>query len=109
MPLDPAAASFRVQLMADGVSGLVNADNDVAYGIPLVASLLGADRLKVSDRCHGWISEVAGYSWDPKQTAKGHDAPLKVADHSLDAGRYGITTTESLWRGHLTADLPTAA
>jgi PBSX family phage terminase large subunit len=108
-PLDPAAASFRVQLMADGVQGLVNADNDVAYGIPLVASLLGADRLKVSDRCHGWIGEVAGYSWDPKQTAKGHDAPLKVADHSLDAGRYGITTTESLWRADLTADLPTAA
>jgi PBSX family phage terminase large subunit len=109
VPLDPAAASFRVQLMADGVSGLVNADNDVAYGIPLVASLLGSGQLLVSDRCHGWIGEVAGYSWDPKQTAKGHDAPLKVADHSLDAGRYAVATTESLWRGQLTTDLPTAA
>lgn len=109
VPLDPAAASFRVQLHNDGVSGLVNADNDVAYGIPLVASLLGAGRLKVTDRCAGWIGEVAGYSWDPKQTAKGHDAPLKVADHSLDAGRYAITTTESLWRGQLKTDQPTAA
>lgn len=109
VPIDPAAASFRVQLMNDGLSGLVNADNDVGYGIPLVASLLGSDALAVSDRCAGWIGEVAGYSWDPKQTAKGLDAPLKVADHSLDAGRYAITTTESLWRGHLSSHLPLAA
>ena len=99
--VDPAAASFKVQLHTDGVHGLQNADNDVAYGIRTVASLLGDGHLRVSDRCAGFISEVTGYAWDPKQTEKGKDAPLKVADHSLDAARYSICTTEAIWRRNL--------
>jgi PBSX family phage terminase large subunit len=99
--VDPAAASFKVQLYNDGVQGLTDADNDVAYGIRTVASLLGADQLKVSDRCLGLIQEIPGYSWDSKQTDLGKDVPMKVADHSLDAQRYAITTTESMWRGHI--------
>ncbi|MCA1195121.1 PBSX family phage terminase large subunit [Saccharopolyspora sp. 6V] len=94
---DPAAASFRVQLHQDHVVTQA-ADNDVAYGIRGIASLLGAGRLRVSDRCTGWITEAPGYSWDDDATAKGEDKPVKVADHSLDAGRYAIATTESLWR-----------
>jgi hypothetical protein len=99
--IDPAAASFKVQLHHDGLSSLADADNDVAYGIRTVASLLGQQRLLVSDRCSGFIDEVTGYSWDPKATEKGEDKPLKVADHSLDAGRYILTTTEALWRADL--------
>jgi PBSX family phage terminase large subunit len=101
MPVDPAAASFKTQLVNDGVQGVVNADNDVAYGLPLMASLLG-DRergLLVSDRCAGFIAEASGYTWDPKASAKGEDKPLKVADHSLDGARYAVVTTESVWRG----------
>lgn len=96
--VDPAAASFKVQLQADGLGNVMNANNDVTYGIRTMASLLGADKLKVSDRCQGFIKEVPGYSWDPKATEKGEDKPLKVADHRLDGGRYAITTTESNWR-----------
>lgn len=99
--VDPAAASLKVQLHADGLSNVTNADNDVAYGIRTTASLLGAGQLLVADRCTGWLSEVAGYAWDPKATEAGQDKPLKVADHSLDGARYAVTTTESLWRGHL--------
>jgi hypothetical protein len=99
--VDPAAASFKVQLHNDGVHGITDADNSVAYGIRTVATLLGSGLLRVSDRCPGFITEASGYSWDPKATEKGEDAPIKVADHSLDAGRYVITTTESLWRGQL--------
>lgn len=99
--VDPAAASFRLQLHNDGVPSVTTADNDVAFGIRTVASLLGAGGLVVADTCRGWIDEVTGYSWDPKATLKGHDAPLKVADHSLDAGRYAVVTTEALWRPHL--------
>lgn len=94
---DPAAASFRVQLHQDGTVTQA-ADNDVAYGIRVVSSLLGAGRLKVSDRCTGWITEAPGYSWDDKATSDGADKPVKTADHSLDAGRYAIATTENLWR-----------
>ncbi|MCP3799756.1 PBSX family phage terminase large subunit [Allokutzneria sp. A3M-2-11 16] len=97
---DPSAASFRVQLHNDGVTTAA-ADNDVAYGIRVVSSLLAEKRLKVADRCTGFIREAPGYSWDDSATAKGTDAPVKVADHSLDAGRYAITTTENLWRASL--------
>ncbi|GMA31591.1 PBSX family phage terminase large subunit [Litorihabitans aurantiacus] len=107
--VDPAAAALRVQLSQDGVTGLVNADNDVAYGIPLVASLLGQGHLVVSDACTNLIREIPGYSWDPKKTEKGEDAPIKVADHALDAWRYGLVTTERLWRPALAPPAALAA
>ena len=103
--IDPAAASMKVQLHSDGITNLVDADNDVAYGIRTTASLLGTGQLKVADRCTGWLTEVTGYAWDPKATELGVDKPIKTADHSLDAGRYAVTTTESLWRGHLAEPL----
>lgn len=99
--VDPAAASFKVQLASDGILNVMNGENDVGYGIRTMASLLGATKLKVSDRCTGIISEAPGYSWDPAATAKGEDKPIKVADHSLDAGRYAIATTETVWRPHI--------
>lgn len=99
--VDPAAASFKVQLASDGILNVMNGENDVAYGIRAVASLLGAGRLKVSDRCTGITQEAPGYSWDPKATEKGEDRPLKVADHSLDALRYAIATTETEWRPYI--------
>jgi PBSX family phage terminase large subunit len=101
--VDPAAASFKVQLQVDGISNVINADNDVAYGIRTVASLLGAGQLVISDRCVGLIEEFPGYSWDPKYADKGEDKPLKTADHRLDGLRYAVTTTESLWRSQLAA------
>jgi PBSX family phage terminase large subunit len=107
--VDPSAASFRVQLFNDGVTGLAPADNDVAYGIRLVSSLLGSGALLVSDRCTGLITELPGYSWDDKATAKGEDKPIKVADHSADAARYAVATTEALWRGHVDTRNPLAA
>lgn len=99
--VDPAAASFKVQLTDDGIHNVINGDNNVLYGIRTIASLLATEKLTVSDRCKGFINEVTGYSWDPKATAAGEDKPIKTADHSLDAARYAIATTETNWRGHL--------
>jgi PBSX family phage terminase large subunit len=97
--VDPSAASFRTQLWRDGHSNVQDGDNAVLDGIRLVSSLLATDRLRVHERCTGWIEEVPGYSWDEdKATEKGEDAPIKVADHSLDAGRYVTKTTEWAWR-----------
>jgi PBSX family phage terminase large subunit len=101
--VDPSAASFRLQLFRDGITPH-EADNDVGRGISLVATLLAEGRLKVSDRCQGFITEAPGYSWDPAATEKGEDRPLKVADHSLDGGRYAVATTEALWRPHIPRD-----
>lgn len=99
--IDPSAASLKVQLFNDGVTNAADADNDVAYGIRTVASGLGGGWLRVSERCAGFVTEAPGYSWDTKATEKGEDKPVKVADHSLDAGRYALVKTEALWRGQV--------
>lgn len=103
--VDPAAASFKVQLAADGISPIIDAENDVLYGIRTMASLLSTGQLLVSDRCQGFITEAPGYSWDDKASEKGEDKPIKTADHSLDGGRYAVATTETYWRGQLLDDL----
>ncbi|MEX5713205.1 terminase family protein [Parafrankia sp. FMc6] len=95
--VDPSAASFKVQLHHDGVTSLSDAVNDVVDGIRIVASQLASGRLLVSDRCKGWIDEAPGYVWDPKAQERGEDAPVKKRDHYLDAGRYGLASTEYLW------------
>lgn len=99
--VDPSAASFIEQLMADRMHGLTPADNSVLDGIRTVSSLLAADRLRVHESCAPLISEMASYSWDDKATEAGQDKPLKVADHAVDALRYGIHTTQALWRPHI--------
>lgn len=107
--VDPAAASFRLQLYRDGIPA-TNANNDVRHGISMVATLLAEGRLYVSDRCRGWIAEAPGYSWDDDaRTRTGEEKPIKTADHSLDAGRYAIATTEALWRPHLAPPMELAA
>ncbi|WP_032380962.1 PBSX family phage terminase large subunit [Rhodococcoides fascians] len=103
--VDPAAASFRVQLKQDGQHSHP-AENDVLYGIRLFASLLAVGKLRVSDRCRGLITEIVGYSWDSKATENGHDAPVKVNDHSLDGARYIVATTEKRWRRYIELATP---
>jgi PBSX family phage terminase large subunit len=98
--LDPSAASFRVQLQQDGLIS-TQADNDVLDGIRTVASLLSSGNLLISDRCTGWIKEVTEYVWDAKAADKGEDKPVKANDHSQDALRYAIKTTENIWRSHV--------
>jgi PBSX family phage terminase large subunit len=96
--IDPAAASFKTQMNADGAWNIIDADNDVSYGIRTVANGLSGGWLRIADTCAGLIKEIPGYSWDPKAEARGEDKPIKVADHSVDALRYAVTTTENRWR-----------
>ncbi|ANP74526.1 PBSX family phage terminase large subunit [Cryobacterium arcticum] len=98
--LDPSAASFRVQLQQDGLLS-TQADNDVLNGIRTVASVLSAGKLLVTERCPGWQKEVTEYVWDAKSSEKGEDKPVKANDHSQDAARYALQTTESIWRQHV--------
>lgn len=96
--VDPAAASFKMQLFHDGMTNVANAHNDVLAGIRTVSSLLGTDRLRVSAACEQLIEFLPGYGWDPKATLKGEDKPMKVDDHEVDALRYGVHSTRVLWR-----------
>lgn len=98
VPVDSAAASFRNQLMHDGVQGVRNAHKQVLPGIRVVDSLLESDRLVVAETCEQLIERIPGYSWDDKATARGEDAPLKEADDEADALRYAVYTTRLDWR-----------
>ncbi|WP_447643180.1 PBSX family phage terminase large subunit [Nocardioides zeae] len=102
--VDPAAASFKMQLFHDGVTNVANAHNDVLAGIRTVGSLLATDRLVVSEQCTNLVEQLPGYSWDPKATAKGEDKPLKVADHEVDALRYAVHSPRVLWRSAIPLD-----
>lgn len=99
--VDPAAASFKLQLFSDGLSNVANGANEVLPGIRSIGSLLALERLKVSDRCAKLIDQIPGYAWDPKKTEKGEDAPLKVNDHEVDALRYAVHTSRALWQHHI--------
>lgn len=96
--VDPAAAGFRQQLFQDGVSNVMPGANAVLPGIRVVSSLLAADRLRIHTSCEALIKEIPGYMWDPKKTAKGEDAPIKLNDHSMDALRYACYSTRHVWR-----------
>lgn len=99
--VDPSAASFKLQLYRDGWSNVVDADNAVIDGIRMVSTLLGTHKLIIHRSCAGLLDEIPAYSWDDKAAEKGEDRPVKIADHSTDAARYALTTTEPVWRQHL--------
>jgi PBSX family phage terminase large subunit len=96
--VDPSAASFITQLYRDGRVTPTAANNSVLDGIRMVSMLIAGDRLRIHRSCTGLLSELPGYVWDIKATEAGQDAPLKADDHSCDALRYAIATTEALWR-----------
>lgn len=94
--VDPSAASFRLQLHRDGLTNIAG-DNGVTDGLRTMSSLFTADKIRIHERCAGLVEEIPGYSWDPKEAKLGNDAPIKRDDHSVDAARYGIRTSEGLW------------
>ncbi len=104
--IDPSAASFRLQMSKIGLSSYAG-ENDVMDGLRTVASLIATRRLLVHRSCKAFIDQAPSYTWDPKAAEKGEDAPIKIDDHALDAARYGIHTTQSVWASRLCA--PTLA
>jgi PBSX family phage terminase large subunit len=98
--VDSAAAEFIQQLLDDGIASHL-ADKEVLAGVNLVDSLLSSDRLKVHSSCKGWLAEAPEYVWSDKAAEQGIDEPMKVNDHSMDAGRYATKTTEATWRFQL--------
>ncbi|GHA95471.1 phage terminase large subunit [Streptomyces tendae] len=107
--VDPSASSYIEQLHRDGVSGVTAADNSVLDGIRTVSSLFSTGDLLVHESARGLVDELPGYSWDDKAAERGEDKPIKENDHSCDALRYGVRTTEALWRPYLPTRLEVAA
>jgi len=91
--IDPSAASFKLQLIKDGVFNIKEADNAVVDGIRTVASFLSERRLFVyRKKCPNLLKEFGVYSWDPKAQERGEDKPIKAHDHALDGLRYVLHT-----------------
>ena len=97
---DPSAADLRTQLSSVGVYAAPG-NNDVTYGLRTMASLFGQQQLRIATSCTALLKELPGYSWDEKASLGGEDKPIKKSDHSIDALRYALVTTETLWRRHV--------
>lgn len=90
--VDPSAASFKLECMRQGITGIINADNDVLNGIRFVSNLLSNGTFKVLRCCSNTIREFQTYRWDEKVSLRGEDKPIKEFDHCLDSLRYVLHT-----------------
>lgn len=90
--LDPSAASFKAELLKQGVDAVMDADNDVLNGIRFQSQLLANGTYKICGCCKNTIREYETYVWDTKAAEKGEDKPKKEHDHAMDAQRYALYT-----------------
>jgi PBSX family phage terminase large subunit len=88
---DPSAAAFKLELQRRGMH-VVDANNDVTFGIQVMSNEMQKGNLLICSECKNTIREIEGYVWDPKESAKGFDKPLKAADHTTDALRYCLAS-----------------
>jgi PBSX family phage terminase large subunit len=89
--IDPSALSMKLELQRRGMH-IVEANNDVMNGIEMMTSEMGKGNLFIKADCKNLIREIENYVWDETRSKKGEDAPLKKADHAVDALRYVIAT-----------------
>jgi len=90
--VDPAAASFKVEMSRQGIRDVFDANNDVLDGIRFVSNLFGNGTLKVCKRCTNLIKEIGTYVWDAQAAQRGLEKPVKKNDHLNDSLRYGLVT-----------------
>jgi PBSX family phage terminase large subunit len=98
--VDPSAASLIAELKRRG-HVVRHADNSVLDGIRLTRTLLGLGEIVFAPGCTGTVAEFGTYAWDAKAAERGEDAPMKEADHCMDALRYFVQTKvrrERKWR-----------
>jgi PBSX family phage terminase large subunit len=90
--VDPSAASLKLEMMRQGITGIYDANHDVLNGIRFVSKLLANGTFKVCSNCKNTIREFQTYRWDEKASSKGEDKPIKENDHALDSLRYALYT-----------------
>lgn len=66
------------------------ANNAVLEGISETANKIFNEEILVMEECIHTIEEFGVYSWDPKASDRGEDAPLKDNDHCMDSLRYFV-------------------
>jgi len=101
--VDPAAASFKLELERQGLFQVEDADNDVHNGLRTVSRMIKQGRYKIMRCCENAISQKSSYVWDPKKSKKGVEQPIKTDDHAMDAERYALHSffgpDSVLWTG----------
>ena len=85
--VDPAAASLKLELRNMNIP-VVDANNDVLFGIKMMSKLIGGRNLMVHKDCTNLIEQIQSYAWDPKAASRGEDKPIKESDHATDSARY---------------------
>lgn len=85
--VDPAAASLKLELRILDIP-VIDANNDVLFGIKMMSKLIAGKNLMVHKSCSKLIDQIQSYQWDPKAAEKGEDKPIKKHDHAVDACRY---------------------
>lgn len=86
---DPHEHSFIASVRQNSDINMMRASNRVDKGLRNLGTLFHMNELGIHKRCTNLIRELQCYVWDPKETEKGQDAPLKENDHAVDALRYG--------------------
>jgi len=87
--VDPAAASFIIEIRKRGKYSVRNAKNDVLPGIEDCCTALKSGKVKFNASCKNIIKEFGLYGWDEKS---GEDKPIKENDHCMDEFRYFVHT-----------------
>jgi PBSX family phage terminase large subunit len=96
--LPPECASFEAELTLRGIWH-TDADNDVADGIRMTASMMALRKIKFSrERCPKTIAQLPAYAWDQKKAIRGVEEPIKQHDDCADAVRYVVKTRVASWR-----------
>lgn len=85
---DPAEPASIETFQRAGLDALP-AENDVLPGIQHISSI--QDRLTVHESCQNLINEFGMYRY---KDGGDDEAPVKVNDHAMDAGRYALFTDE---------------
>lgn len=94
---DPESPSAIKELRLKGVNvrNVVKNKDSIKNGIDKIRELLKADKLKISKHCNNTIWEFETYCYpDNKDGLNEKEIPVKANDHSMDAIRYAIYTTE---------------
>lgn len=89
--IDPAAASLKLELRNRNIP-VVDANNDVLFGIKMMSQFITGKNLVVHESCINLIEQCQSYAWDSKAADRGEDKPIKKDDHAVDSCRYLIAS-----------------
>lgn len=89
--VDPAAASLKLELRNMDLP-VIDANNDVLFGIKTMSQYISGKNLLVRKTCTNLIDQIQGYAWCPKAANNGEDKPIKKNDHAVDSCRYLIAS-----------------